>query len=183
MNIVFRDILSVSLLNYLLLFMYFLSRHFSFNSVFIFMFKTKTDIGFKVRFCDWNKEKQDFLFIVIVLLIYFSFKMMIWHLIFVLPPQKFHTSQKVFFSTYQFLPPDICKILHFNLSFPPWLIFQGVISSLQIRVVIFISINCSACAWTYCALTNLCVGSSRQQASPKLNYMHISQPQRGAITN
>lgn len=28
---------------------------------------------FKVRFCDWNKEKQNFLFIVIVLLIYFSF--------------------------------------------------------------------------------------------------------------
>lgn len=53
MNIVFSDSLSVSLLNNFPLFMYFLSRHFSFNSVFIFMFKTKIDIRrFRVRFCD-----------------------------------------------------------------------------------------------------------------------------------
>lgn len=35
-----------------------------------------------------------------------------------------------FFSCIVFFYPDICKILHFNLSFSPWLIFQGVISSL-----------------------------------------------------
>lgn len=98
MNIVFSD---VSLLNYFPLFMYFLSRHFSFISVFIFMFKTKIDIRrFRVHFGDWNKEKQNFLVIVIVLLIYFSFKRILWHLIFNLEPKKFYTWHKVFFSTY-----------------------------------------------------------------------------------
>lgn len=58
-----------------------------------------------------TKKNKTFLFIVIVLLIYFSFKMIIWHLIFHLhPPKNSHITKSIFFHILIFSPRHLQNI-------------------------------------------------------------------------